>query len=91
MMLAGFLIALNKRVVGCLFALLAISFMIATQDNPMLIEYLNPKPKGKTIRYDDLARHISLMGAVFFFMMVPPVIDEVPVEKKKKTNKEKDE
>ena len=89
-MLAGLLIAMNKRVIGGIFALLAISFLLATQDNPMLIEYLKPKPRSSSIRYDDLARHISLIGAVLFFMLVDPVVDPEPLVKKKK-NKAKDD
>ena len=75
MVFGGALIALNKRVAGGLFVLLALAFMVATQDNPMLIEYMKPKPQRNTIRLDDLARHISVIGAVLYLMIVPPVND----------------
>ena len=35
-------------------------------------------------RYDDLSRHISLLGAILYLMTVPPVVDPEPEEKKKK-------
>ena len=54
----------------------------------MLVEYLKPKPKSGTIRFDDLFRHISLLGAILFFMLVPPVVDPVEEKKKKKKSKE---
>mmetsp|Transcript_2577 Transcript_2577/g.3574 ORF Transcript_2577/g.3574 Transcript_2577/m.3574 type:complete len:170 (-) Transcript_2577:92-601(-) len=90
---AGALIAVNKRVFGGVVALLAVGFLLVTQDNPLLVEYLKPKPKSGTIRYDDLARHITLIGAILFFMVVPPVDDPVEEEssKKKKKNKSKDD
>ena len=80
----GVFIAANKRVMGGLLSILAVTFLFVTQDNPMLVEYLKPKPKSMSIRYDDLARHISLLGAILFFMLVDPCIDPEPVEPKKK-------
>lgn len=71
MMLGGMLIALNRRVIGGLLVLLSFGFILATQDNPMLIEYIKPKPRSPTIKYEDLARHISLMGAILYMMVVP--------------------
>ena len=62
---------------GGLILILAMAFLFATQDNPILVEYLKPKPKSGTIRYDDLARHISILGAILFFMFVPPTEDRV--------------
>lgn len=84
----GTLIAANKRVIGGLICLLAMVFVIALQDNPLLIEFIKPKPKSDKIRYDDLARHISLIGAILFFMAVDPVDDAV-VEDEKKSKKAK--
>ena len=83
----GILIAANKRVLGGIIAILAIAFLFATQDNPLLVEYLKPKPKSGTIRFDDLARHVSLLGAVLFFMFTPPVVDPVTIEEEKKKKK----
>ena len=90
-MFGGALIALNKRVIGGIVCLLAIGFMMATQDNPMLLAHIKPAPKNKTIRYDDLCRHISLIGALLYMMVVPPLDDAVDEEaekskKEKKTN-----
>ena len=82
-MLGGALITANKRMIGGVVCLVAITFLLATQDNPMLIEHIKPKPKSKTIRFDDLARHLSLIGAILYMMFVPPVVDEEPEEDKK--------
>ena len=65
--------------------------IIALQDNPLLIPHIKPAPKSSHIRYDDLARHLSLIGAMFYLMIVPPVEDAVPDKdhkdkKAKKTN-----
>ena len=86
--IGGSLIAANKRVIGGLICLLAMVFVLALQDNPLLIEFIKPKPKSDKIRYDDLARHISLIGAILFFMVVDPVDDAV-VEDVKKSKKAK--
>jgi len=91
MMFGGFLVALNKRVFGGFLVLLAFTFLLLTQDNPMLIEYIKPKPRIANIRMDDLARHVSVMGAIFYVMVVPPYAGEDPehaeeeVQSKKKT------
>ena len=35
-------------------------------------------------RYDDLSRHVSVLGAILYIMTVPPVVDPPSEEKKKK-------
>ena len=90
MMLGAALLALNKRVAGGLVLLLPIFFMLATQDNPMLIPHTKPVPKTSHIRYDDLARHLSLLGGILFLMVVPPVEDAAEEnDHGKKKNKKK--
>ena len=90
MMLGAALLALNKRVAGGLVLLLPIFFMLATQDNPMLIPHTKPVPKSSHIRYDDLARHLSLLGGILFLMVVPPVEDAAEEnDHGKKKNKKK--
>ena len=71
--------------------ILAMVFILATQDNPLLIPHIKPTPKVSHIRYDDLARHMSLIGAILYLMIVPPVEDAVSDKdhkdkKAKKTN-----
>ena len=92
MIVGGVLLAANRRVAGGLLILLSFTFLLLTQDNPMLIEHIKPKPKTTTIRMDDLSRHISLMGAILYMMVVPPCLDEEPdhdefEDKKKKKKK----
>ena len=87
-MLGGFLIAVNKRVMGASLCILGVVVMIALQDNPWLLEHIKPKPKNMKVRYDELARHVSLIGALLYLCVVPPVEDEVP-EKDHKSSKAK--
>jgi len=86
-MFGGFLMFLNKRVMGGVVCMLAISFMLATQDNPMLLPYIKPAPKNNNIRLDDLTRHVSLMGAILYMMVVPPLDDAVVEDEDKKSKK----
>ena len=86
-MFGGFLMFLNKRVMGGIVCMLAISFMLATQDNPMLLPYIKPAPKNNNIRLDDLTRHVSLMGAILYMMVVPPLDDAVVEDEDKKSKK----
>ena len=54
----------------------------------MLLEYMKPKPRIMKIRYDDLARHISLIGAILYMMAVPPVSDIDPIAEEKRERRE---
>ena len=45
MIVGGVLLAANRRVAGGLLILLSFTFLLLTQDNPMLIEHIKPKPK----------------------------------------------
>ena len=67
---------------------MALIFIFATQDNPTLTDHIKPKPKYFKYRYDDLSRHISLLGAILYLMTVPPVVDPEPEVKKKKVKDE---
>ena len=78
MIIGGVLLAANRRVAGGLLILLSFMFLLLTQDNPMLIEHIKPKPKIANIRVDDLGRHISFIGAMLYMMVVPPCVDEEP-------------
>lgn len=55
----------------------------------MLIEHIKPAPRSKTIRLDDLARHLSLIGAILYLMVVPPVEDECEEQGENKPKKKK--
>ena len=79
----GFFILINYRKFGGFICILAIAFMIATQDNPMLLDHIKPKPRVSKIRWDDLARHISLIGAILYMMAVPAVSDIDPEKEEK--------
>ena len=76
--IGGFFILVNFKKFGGLICIIAIAFMIATQDNPLLLEHLKPKPKTMKINLGDLARHISLIGAILYMMVTPPVSDIDP-------------
>ena len=87
-MLGGFLILLNQRVAGGLICIFALIFIFATQDNPTLHPHIKHQPKHFKYRYDDLSRHISLLGAILYLMTVPPIVDPEPEVKKKKVKDE---
>ena len=91
-MAGGALLALNRRIAGGILVLLSFCFLLATQDNPLITEFIKPKPRSDAIKYEDLARHVSVMGAVLFLMVVPADPDVDPDhEKSKKKRKQKDE
>ena len=64
----GFLIVLNRKTLGPMLLILAVLFMIATQDNWLLKEYIKPAPKAKNYRWNDLCRHVSIIGASLLIM-----------------------
>ena len=72
MMVGALLILLNKRVMGAWLVILTLLFMVATQDNPFIREFIKPKPKHAKIRLNDLFRHVSLIGACLYMIAVPP-------------------
>ena len=41
----------------------------------MLIEHIKPAPVSKKVNLNDVARHLSLLGALLYMMIVPPVDD----------------
>ena len=45
----GFFIAINFRKIGCTICILATCFLLATQDNPLLLDHLKPAPAKKEI------------------------------------------
>ena len=72
--IGGFFMLVNFKKFGGLICIIAVAFMIATQDNPLLLEHLKPKPKTMKINLSDLARHISLIGAILYMMVTPPCL-----------------
>lgn len=67
--LSGFLIMLNRQILGpfCLF--LAMAFILATQDNPMLYDHIKPTLKNKHYRFNELFRHLALVGSGILIFM----------------------
>lgn len=68
MMLSGALIALNRTFLGPLILMICVLFMIGTQDNPWIKDYIKPAPKLKVYRWNDLCRHISIVGVCLLLM-----------------------
>ena len=83
----AFFLLINFRKFGGMICILAISFMLATQDNPLLLEHIKPKPKVMKIQLGDLARHISLIGALIYMMVTEPVSDIDPEKEAKEERK----
>ena len=85
--IGGFFLLLNFRKFGGIICILAIGFMLATQDNPLLLEHIKPKPKVMKIQLGDLARHISVIGALIYMMVTEPVSDIDPEKAAKEERK----
>jgi len=84
MALGGFLIVLNRKVIGPLLLILSVLFIIATQDNWLLKEYIKPAPKAKHYRWNDLCRHVSIIGAALLIMTTNEAPEEEDEEDKEK-------
>ena len=80
MILGGILVLINMRKAGGVAIMVAITFMILTQDNPMIKSYIKPKPKNTNLRVNDLMRHLSLMGTCLFMLVCPPTMDDEDAE-----------
>ena len=76
LILGGILTLVNQRVKGPALVIMSVVLMIVTQDNPWIREQIKPKPKTAHIRYNDLFRHLSLIGACLYVMVTPPAEDE---------------
>ena len=63
---------INLRKAGGVAIMIVLTFMILTQDNPIIKSYIKPKPKNTNLRINDLARHLSLMGTCLFMLVCPP-------------------
>ena len=83
LILGGILCAANKKA-GAFLVTLVMLFMIATQDNPMIKEFIKPKPKSMKWRLNDLTRHISVIGACLFMCVTEAYPDAPVVEEKKR-------
>ena len=71
-MIGGALIALNKKV-GAVFVMMAMVFMLLTQDNPYIKDSVKPKLKTTKLRLNDLTRHVSVFGACLYFALTDAV------------------
>ena len=92
MILGGALVLINMRKAGGVAIMIVISFMILTQDNPMIKSFIRPKPKNMNLRVDDLARHLSLMGTCLFMLVCPPYTgdeEDAEIAKAEKDSKKK--
>ena len=69
MALSGLLIIFNRQILGPLFLLIVMAFLLATTDNPYLYDHVKPTMKNKNYKFSDLFRHLSLVGAAFLIMM----------------------
>ena len=76
LVIGGAITALGKAKSGPMLIMASVLMMIATQDNPWIRDQIKPKPKTNHIRYNDLFRHLSLLGACLFIMVTPPAEDE---------------
>ena len=66
---------LNRRVIGGVMCLLALVCVMATQDNPFIIQYVKPKPQSQSIDFEEFSRHLSLAAALIYLMIVPDCDD----------------
>jgi hypothetical protein len=51
--------------------ILEMEVMIVTQDNPLLTEYIKPAPKSSKYKWDNLLRHISVIGVAVLLLAGP--------------------
>ena len=49
--MGGFCTMANYRKLGAFLIVITMAFMICTQDNPLLVEYIKPAPKAKSYRW----------------------------------------
>ena len=87
LILGGLLCSLNQKA-GAFLVILAMMFMMATQDNPWIKELIKPKPKNMKIRWNDITRHLAVIGACLYMCVTEPfpTPEEEKPEKKKKKN-----
>ena len=74
--MGGVFILLNRRVIGVTLCLISLLCVIATQDNPLIIEHVKPRPQAQSINFEELSRHLSFGAALVYLMIVPECSDE---------------
>ena len=67
-MLSGFLILLNRKIIGSIFLIIAMAFILVTKDNPWIESNMTSIQKEKNQRLWDFLKHISVVGAAFLLM-----------------------
>ena len=72
MILGGLLILANLLRIGGAAVMVVLSFLMLTQDNPLIEGFIKPQPKANYTRTFDLTRHLSLMGVCLFMMVFSP-------------------
>jgi|688.fasta_scaffold1484878_1 hypothetical protein len=61
----------GSKLVGPALMILEMEVMIVTQDNPLLTEYIKPAPKSSKYKWDNLLRHISVIGVAVLLLAGP--------------------
>lgn len=82
--LAGILIMTGSKLVGPALMILEMEVMIVTQDNPLLTEYIKPAPKSSKYKWDNLLRHISVIGVAVLLLAGPQLKDAEEAEQEDK-------
>jgi hypothetical protein len=67
-MLSGLLILINCKKLGAFTLILAVSFILATKDNPYLHSIMKSIQKEKQEKLTSILKHLSLIGAAFLLM-----------------------
>ena len=80
MCITGLLIMTGSKVVGPCLLIFEMELMMVLQDNPFITEHIKPTPKSTKYRWDNLFRHISVIGVAVLLMAAPVVSDEAEEE-----------
>ena len=59
---------MNKNCMGGFLLILAMSFVLATKDNPWIESHLEAVKKERNQRITDFLKHISVVGAAFILI-----------------------
>ncbi len=67
--MSGLLILLNRRCLGSLLLVIAVSFILIVKDNPW-IKHSSMKTVNKEVneKFNDFVRNLSLLGSAFILM-----------------------
>lgn len=71
MMICGILIMNGSKVYGPCLLIFEMELLLVLQDNPFIIEHVKPAPKTKNYRFNDLFRHLSIIGVAVLLMAAP--------------------